>query len=92
MKKINFLIGIIIFLFVFFNLSFFYLSIKLSDEISFYEKKIENIHHENINLEKKLSEISSLEYAKKTASNFGLTEKPKIYFLENLKYALVVKE
>ncbi|MCS6956521.1 MAG: hypothetical protein NZM02_01585 [Patescibacteria group bacterium] len=91
MKKINFLIILLIFLFLFFNLFFFCLSIKLSDEISFYEKKIENLHHENINLEKELSEISSLDYAKKMASSLNLTKQAQVYFLENLKYALAVK-
>lgn len=89
MKK--FFLLILIFAFIFFNIYFFFLSIKLGDEIALCEKKIEKIHHENINLEKELSSFDSLEYAEKLASKMDFTKKAEVYFLENLKYALAVE-
>lgn len=92
MKKLNILIFFIVFSFIFFNIYFFYLSIMLSDKISFYEEKIEKLHHENINLEKHLSQISSLYYARKIAEKMDFIENlDNVYFLENLKYTLAVK-
>ncbi|GAB4219325.1 MAG: hypothetical protein Fur009_4960 [Candidatus Microgenomates bacterium] len=89
MKKLGFFLGFLIILLVIFNLFFFFLSIKLSDEITYYESKIEKIHHENVNLEKKLSEISSLEYAQKIAKNLDINKKAQVIYLENLKYAFL---
>lgn len=92
MKKISFLLGFLIVLSIVANLFFFYLSIKLSDEIAFYENKIEKIHHDNINLEKQLSEISSLIYAQKIATNLNFTKKANPMYLENLKYAFILNQ
>ncbi|GIW64833.1 MAG: hypothetical protein KatS3mg092_0766 [Patescibacteria group bacterium] len=50
---------------------------------------MEKIHHQNINLEKQLSQISSLEYAKKVAVNLDLNKKVEPIYLENLKYAFI---
>lgn len=80
-----------LFLLIIGNIYFFFFSIKLGDEIALCEKKIEKIHHENINLEKDLSSFDSLEYAQKLASKMDFTKKAEVYFLENLKYALAVE-
>lgn len=83
----------VLFLLIVLNGYFFFLSIKLGDEIALYEEKIEKLHHENINFEKELSDLNSLEYAKKIATKMNfLKNTDNIYFLENLKYALAVKE
>lgn len=89
MKKFSFFLGFLVVLLIIFNLFFFFLSIKLSDEIAYYENKIEQVHHENINLEKKLSEISSLAYAQKIAKNLKLDKKADLIYLRNLKYAFL---
>lgn len=89
MKKISLFLGFLISLSIIVNLLFFFFSIKLSDDISLYEDKMEKIHHQNINLEKQLSQISSLEYAKKVAVNLDLNKKVEPIYLENLKYAFI---
>lgn len=89
MKKISLFLGFLISLSIIVNLLFFFFSIKLSDDISLYEDKMEKIHHQNINLEKQLSQISSLEYAKKVAVNLDLNKKAEPIYLENLKYAFI---
>lgn len=89
MKKISLFLGFLISLSIIVNLLFFFFSIKLSDDISLYEDKMEKIHHQNINLERQLSQISSLEYAKKVAVNLDLNKKAEPIYLENLKYAFI---
>ncbi len=89
MKKISLFLGFLISLSIIVNLLFFFFSIKLSDDISLYEDKMEKIHHQNINLERQLSQISSLEYAKKVAINLDLNKKAEPIYLENLKYAFI---
>lgn len=92
MKKIKSLIFLLIIFLIFFNIYFFYLSIKLGNEISYYEEKTEKIYHENVNLEKELSSIDSLEYAKKIASYLEFDKNPEVYFLDSLKNVFAFKE
>ncbi|MFH0979799.1 MAG: hypothetical protein V1803_02545 [Candidatus Roizmanbacteria bacterium] len=86
-KSINFLIWIVMISLVVGNIFLFYSSIKLGDEISFFEQKIQKIHHENLNLEKELSYVSSLQYAQKLVKNLKFTKKSQPSYLEKLVYA-----
>lgn len=69
------------------NLLLFYSSIKLSDDISLFEKKIQKIHHENLNFEKELARLSSLQFAQKIADSLNFTKKSQPSLLEKLVYA-----
>jgi len=69
------------------NVFLFYSSIKLGDEITAFEVKIENIHKQNITLEKELSRLSSLSFAGKLADKLDFTKKSQPEFLEKIIYA-----
>lgn len=88
MKKIfNLLIGAIFIILVIANLFLFYSSIKLGDEIATFEAKIETLHKQNISLEKELSRLSSLSYARKLAKQLDFTKNSQPKFLEKIIYA-----
>lgn len=78
------MIGALIFL----NIFLFCSSLKLSDEINNYENKISTLHRENLVLEKKASDLSSLKFAEKMASFLGFTKKNAPAYLEKLNVAL----
>ena len=86
-KSINLLIFFAMAALVAGNILLFYSSIKLGTEISLFEQKIQKIHHENLNLEKELARVSSLEYANKLAKNLEFTKKSAPSYLEKLVYA-----
>ncbi|MCS7092845.1 MAG: hypothetical protein NZL96_00195 [Patescibacteria group bacterium] len=88
MKRLNLIIGSLIFVFVVLNVVFFYSSIKLAEEIAFYEKKITDLQTENINLERDLSRLSSLAYARQFTEFLGFVKKAEVYYLDDIKYAL----
>lgn len=88
MKKIINLFIIFLFLgLLIANIFLCYSSIRLGAEISFFEEKIEKIHHENLNLEKELAKVSSLQYVKELASNLNLTKNAEPIYLEKIFYA-----
>ncbi len=90
MKRNNFLNNVFYFLIVFLlllNGYYFYCSIKISDEINSYEHKLIEIKNKNLNLERKLVSISSLEYAHKIAEKLGFNKRAKTIYFENLVYA-----
>lgn len=89
MKIFNSLIGILIIFLIIFNIGFFYFSLTLTDKIAYYENKIEEIHHENINLEKELSNLESLNFALKITKDFGFTNITEPIFLEKVNYAFL---
>ncbi|MGB9883392.1 MAG: hypothetical protein ACPLRN_02660 [Microgenomates group bacterium] len=72
------------------NILFFYFSLKLSDQITYYEIKTSQLHDENINLEKELAEVSSLNYAKKLAEVMNFKQKSQAVFLDNFIYAFAL--
>lgn len=88
-KYASFLIWMILIGLVSINLFLFYSSIKLGDEITTYETKIETIHHDNLNLEKELSLVSSLHFANNIALKLKFTKKSQPSFLEKINYAFV---
>lgn len=88
MKKIfNLLIGIVFIVLLIINLFLFYSSIKLGNEITIFESKIETLHKQNISLEKELSRLSSLSYAQKLAKHLEFTKSSQPEFLEKIIYA-----
>jgi len=91
-KSVSLLIWLMMIGLVTANIFLFYLSIKLGDDISFFEQKIQKIHHENLNLEKELSYVGSLQYAQKLAKNLEFTKKSQPSYLEKLVYAFNPKQ
>jgi len=85
-NSINLLIWLVMIGLVVVNIFLFYSSIKLGDDISLFEHKIQKIHHENLNLEKELSYVGSLQYARKLAKNLEFTKISQPSFLEKLVY------
>lgn len=89
MKKIiNIMFPITIGLLIFLNIFLFCSSLKLSDDINNYENKINALHRENLILEKKASDLSSLKFAENMASFLGFTKKNIPTYLEKLNVAL----
>lgn len=86
-RSINSLIILMLFGLIAANIFLFYSSIKISDEISVYEQRIQKVHHENINLEKDLARLSSLQYAQKLASNLKFSKISRPSYIEKLVYA-----
>ncbi len=74
---------------VIFNIGIFYFSLTLTDKIAQYEKKIDEIHHENINLEKQLSDFQSLEFASKISKSLGFVSQSQLIFLNQINYAFL---
>ncbi len=72
------------------NILFFYFSLKLSEQITYYEIKTSQLHDENINLEKELAEVSSLNYAKKLAEVMDFKNKSQPIFLDNFVHAVAL--
>lgn len=78
------MIGALIFL----NIFIFCSSLKLSDKINNYEVKISALHKENLILEKKVSDLSSLKFAESMAPFLGFTQQSPPTYLEKLNVAL----
>ena len=73
---------------VFLNIFLFCSSLKLSDKIDNYEDKISSLHKENLVLEKKVSDLSSLKFAETMAPLLGFTKTNVPTYLEKLNVAL----
>lgn len=61
---------------------------KLSQEVSYLEKKTKQLRSDNMELEKQLYKTSSLQFAGSVAATLDFTKKAEPYFLENLGFAL----
>lgn len=70
------------------NIYIFIGGMTLSNEISRYEKEINRLNLENIDLEKKAYELSSLRHAASMAAQLSFTKKSQPLYLDNIKYAL----
>lgn len=70
------------------NIFIFVSGIKLSDEISYFEKETRLFHQESVELEKQKSSLSSLQYAASIAATLEFTKKSQPIYLENLPYAM----
>ena len=89
MKKIlNIIFPLMVGALIFLNILLFCSSLKISDEINNYENKISSLHKENLTLEKKVSDLSSLKFAESMAPFLGFTKKNIPVYLNNLNVAL----
>lgn len=89
MKKL--IKGIIYFLFVCLvitNVYIFVAGIKSSNELTQMENQLEKFKQENIDLESRLSQVDSLEYAASVAASINFDKRAVPTYLESLKYAL----
>lgn len=87
-KIINIIFTLTIGVLIFFNVYLFCSSLKLSDEINNYEVRTSSLHKENLVLEKKVSDLSSLKFAESMAPYLGFTQKSQPTYLEKLDVAL----
>ena len=88
MKKIfaNF-IWLIFFGLLIGNIWIFISGIKLSEGVNRFEKETTRLHQENIELDKKIDEVTSLQYTASMAAKLDFTEKPTPLVIENAPYA-----
>ncbi len=69
------------------NIYIFVSGIKTSDEINRFDKETAGFHQENIDLERKINQVSSLDYTASIAGEMNFTEKPMPLVIGNQKYA-----
>lgn len=70
------------------NMYVFLTGVALGDEINHYEKEITRLHQENLDIEKKVYDSESLNYAASVAAQLNFTKTTTPVYLDNLKYAL----
>jgi len=70
------------------NAAIFVVEIKSSTEVTRMETELENLKQSNIDLENRLGEVSSLEYAASMAAAMNFSKKAVPTYLDSLKYAL----
>lgn len=70
------------------NMYVFLSGVALGDEINHYEKEITRLHQENLEIEKKVYDVESLNYAASIAAQFDFSKHTTPVYLDNLKYAL----
>ncbi len=83
----KYIIGFLLTILIVLNIGLLVSTIKLSDEISIYEKEIERLHQLNIELEKEISYYDSYQFAASHAATLGFVKKSIPFYLENLRYA-----
>lgn len=81
-------VWLLFFVLIITNIFVFVSGIQLSDKINYYEIQTNNFHRSNLELERKLSDIGSLQYAASIAANLDFTHKSQPIYLDNLKYAM----
>lgn len=69
------------------NVYIFVSGIKTSDEINRLDKETTRLHGENIDLDKKINQISSFTYTASMAADLNYTEKPAPIVIEGQRYA-----
>lgn len=69
------------------NIYVFLSGVALGDEINHYEKEITRLHQENLDIEKKVYDAESLNYAASMAAAMDFSKKTTPVYLDNLKYA-----
>lgn len=70
------------------NMYVFLSGVALGDEINHYEKEITRLHQENLDIEKKVYDAESLNYAASIAAQLDFSKHATPVYLDNLKYAL----
>ncbi len=86
-KYLNIFIPCILLILVIANALIIVRGLKLSDEIYRFESQTKNIKKQNSELEKKLYDASSLQYAASQAARLGYTKNAPAYSLTVLKQA-----
>lgn len=61
--------------------------IVISDEINNFEKKTDKLHKANLNLEKEVANLSSLNFAQVQAKEYGFENTAAPQYIDQLKYA-----
>jgi len=84
MTKILFFLSAII---LFFNVYIFVANLSLGDEIKVFDKKINFLRQENLDLEAKVFYLNSYESIASMAAQLNFVKKEMPVYLENLKYA-----
>lgn len=70
------------------NIYVFVSGVRLSNEISTFEKQIDSLRTENKKLEKEVLQTESIDFAASLAGDLAFTEKAEPVFFENdTKYA-----
>ncbi len=87
-----FAIWIIFFILIGINIFIFLSGMKLSEKINYFETETKRLRTENVDLEKKAYEASSLQHAASVAAQLDFKKKAEPYFLDSLRYALKAKE
>ena len=87
MKKIKFLIGLVLIGLIVVNIHIFVSSIKLSNDINKFEAQISALHKENIELEKNLYQVDSYQYATSMSAALNFTKVSQPLYIDNIKYA-----
>lgn len=83
-KNISWLMVVVL---VIANVYFFIQSIRLGNEIKFYEKETDKLYKENLELAKEADYLDSLIYASSKAAELKFTKRSQPIYLKNLKYA-----
>ncbi|OGK62324.1 hypothetical protein A2334_02115 [Candidatus Roizmanbacteria bacterium RIFOXYB2_FULL_38_10] len=69
------------------NLYLFVAGMYLSDDINRFDNSIKKLTQENLQLEKEVYQVESLQYAASLSAHLDFTEKSQPVYFENLKYA-----
>ncbi len=69
------------------NIFLFVSSIGISDKINEFENKTRTLHEENLTLEKKVSNLTSLDFARQKAEEMNFTKIASPTYLEKLGVA-----
>jgi len=73
---------------LFANVSIFISSMYLGEEINRFDSETKQLSQENLNLEKEVYQVQSLQYAASLSAHLNFTKQSQPVYFENLKYAL----
>jgi len=86
-KYFKFLVSVLTIGLVVGNISLFISSLEISEKIGRFEKETKAIHLENLKLEKKLSNLTSLDFAREQAKKMEFNKVADPTYLEKLTVA-----
>lgn len=69
------------------NLFIMISGIVISDEINDFEQKTDKLYKINLNLEKEVAKLSSLQFAQEQAKEYDFTNSSEPQHIDELKYA-----
>ena len=70
------------------NIYIFVSGISLGEKINYYERESKTLHGQNIELEKKVYEVNSLQYTASEAARLEFVKKVEPIYIQNLPVAL----